>query len=292
MLKQHIVAIEGSLDTIMPEEYPQLKKALLQVSKMISQMESVADALSVKRLNIKNEIRTYADENAHLQGALMRERRKMQGTDRASSTAFGGAKSVPPPPPLPKRDTSITLNSIRPFIFPPTLPRFYSFKDSEPSVVDLARDGPGTSASTSRVIANLTGSPGPSGSVRKSRGVARGGRSSSNVSGVRRSPSARSGHGSASRSKPRTSPTSGNRGSSTPVPSAPLIIGFGSPTTPSPPPPPTAPLATSDPQQAGTASGRNDVNENSLFNRRFNNRNNKMAGKRLITIFDTYPPFD
>lgn len=294
MLKQHIVAIENSLGSIMPEEYPQLKKALLQVSKMISQMESVVDVLSLKRLNLKNEIRTYADENAHLQGALMRERRKTLGSDRADSTGRAGAKSAPPPPPPPKRDTSIALNSVRPFLFPPPLPRYYSLKDSEPSMADLTLDGPGASASTTRVTGNLTCSTGPFGSARKSRGIARAGRSSSNLSGVRRSASARRGRGSAGRSKPRPSPTSGNSGSSSPVPSAPVMIGFGSPTTSfsPPPPPPTAPLVTPDPQRPGTASERNDVNENSLLNRRFNNRNNKLAGKRLITIFDSYPSVD
>ncbi|XP_077551266.1 uncharacterized protein LOC144164903 [Haemaphysalis longicornis] len=121
VLRQHIVDVQDSFDTVEPEEYPQLRKALLAVSKMISQMEAAADGMSLRRMNLKNEIRTYQDENIALQGALLRERRKVQAKERNNSTT--AVREGRPLPLLPRRDSSIPFTPIRPFLFPPTLTR-------------------------------------------------------------------------------------------------------------------------------------------------------------------------
>ncbi|KAH7939642.1 hypothetical protein HPB52_015536 [Rhipicephalus sanguineus] len=124
VLRDHLVAVEDTLDTVPPEDYPQLKKALLEasVSKMISQMESLADALAERRASLRNELRTLQDENVHLHGALVREQRKLHGRDRRGSVTTRGGRKIPPPIP-PRRDTSLIFNSMRPFMFPPSPPR-------------------------------------------------------------------------------------------------------------------------------------------------------------------------
>ncbi|KAG0410283.1 hypothetical protein HPB47_012600 [Ixodes persulcatus] len=170
VLKQEIIAAEQSLDQVQPEDIPQLKTALLQVSKMISQMEAAADYLNVQRLNMKNEIRTYQDENIHLQGALIRERRKSQGKDRGSAFSPRWGRGIPPPPPPPPKRENVVYNSMRSYIFPPTATR--PLNEDESSVIDLTFDGAGSSASSARTASNAASNPGTSG-VRRLRGSAR-----------------------------------------------------------------------------------------------------------------------
>lgn len=279
MLRDHLVAVEDTLDTVPPEDYPQLKKALLQVSKMISQMESVADALSDRRLSLRNELRTLQDENVHLHGALVRERRKFHGRDRrgASNAPRGGRKL---PPLLPRRDSSVIYNSIRPFIFPASPPRYRPFDDNDSFLIDLTFEGTGGSASTSRVASGPGMNPGPSGSGRRGRGISRAGRSASHVAGTKRPPCAKRGRGSATRSRPRPSlrtltGTDSNASSNSPAPTSPGFLQLGGQSvTPPVPVTPEPPLPT----------GQNDIND---LNNRLNNRNNKLAGKRMFSIFDS-----
>ncbi|KAL1485345.1 hypothetical protein MTO96_032015 [Rhipicephalus appendiculatus] len=107
VLRQHLVGAEQSLDTTDPEEFRLLKKAMAhnalssQVSKMISQMEAVADVLEQKRVNLRNEVRTLQDENAQLQKALLRERRKAMNKNANCSPLRVLRKATSPPPPLP-----------------------------------------------------------------------------------------------------------------------------------------------------------------------------------------------
>ncbi|XP_070383274.1 uncharacterized protein [Dermacentor albipictus] len=278
VLRDHLVAIEDSLDTVPPEDYPQLKKALLEVSKMISQMESLADALAERRLNLKNELRTLQDENVHLHGALVRERRKAHGRDRRGSVTNRGGRKIPPPI-LPRRDSSFIFNSMRPFMFPPSPPRYQPFSDTDSCVIDLTFETTGSSASTSRVIP----SPGPSGTSRRGRGLTRGGRSASHVAGAKRSPSSKRGRGSATRSRPRPSlrtltGNDSNASSSSPVATSPgfaLLAG---------PPLAMSPISLSP--DARSPVGQNDIND---LNNRLTNRNNKLAGKKMFSIFDSCP---
>ncbi|KAH8032260.1 hypothetical protein HPB51_024037 [Rhipicephalus microplus] len=90
LLREGLVATENNLDSVPPEEYRELKTALLQVSKMISQMEAVAETLGEKRHNLRNELRTLQDENANLQGALVYERRKSQSRGRGGPLCTEG----------------------------------------------------------------------------------------------------------------------------------------------------------------------------------------------------------
>lgn len=279
MLRDHLVAVEDTLDTVPPEDYPQLKKALLQVSKMISQMESVADALSDRRLSLRNELRTLQDENVHLHGALVRERRKFHGRDRrGSANAPRGGRKLPPL--LPRRDSSVIYNSIRPFIFPASNPRYRPFDDNDSFLIDLTFEGTGGSASTSRVASGPGMNPGPSGSGRRGRGISRAGRSASHVAGTKRPPCAKRGRGSATRSRPRPSlrtltGTDSNASSNSPAPTSPGFLQLGGQSvTPPVPVTPEPPLPT----------GQNDIND---LNNRLNNRNNKLAGKRMFSIFDS-----
>lgn len=280
VLRDHLVAVEESLDTVPPEDYPQLKKALLEVSKMISQMESLADALAERRASLRNELRTLQDENVHLHGALVLEQRKLHGRDRRGSVTTRGGRKIPPPIP-PRRDTSLIFNSMRPFRFPPSPPRYQPFSDNDSCYIDLTFEGTGSSASTSRVIPSASSTPGPSGTSRRGRGISRGGRSASHVTGAKRSASSKRGRGSAVRSRPRPSlrtltGNDSNASSSSPAPTSPgLALLVGPPLSTSPVP------LTPEPR---SPVGQNEIND---LNNRLNNRNNKLAGKKMFSIFDS-----
>lgn len=276
VLRQKIVNAEETLDQVLPEDIPQFKTALLKVSKMISQIEGVADGMNVHRLNLKNEIRTFHDENIHIQGALIRERRKAQGKDRITSLR-GGRHIPPPPPPLPKRDNSAVYNSMRSFIFPPTAPRNRNFNENEASVIDLTFDGTGSSTSATGVPPNGSGNPGTSRGRRLRCGSARTGRVGALaglLSAGRRSTSVRTGNATATRGRLRPSlrVLSGNDVTG----SAPTAGGWA----------PTAPIG---PVDLRPSVGSNETNEN--CNR--NNRNNRFAGKRnVFHILNSYPSLD
>ncbi|CAN8003947.1 unnamed protein product [Ixodes hexagonus] len=284
ILKQQIIATEQSLDQVPPEDIPQLKTALLQVSKMISQMEAAADYMNVQRLNLKNEIRTYQDENIHLQSALIRERRKSQGKDRGSSLSARWGRGIPPPPPPPpKRENSLIYNSMRSFIFPPTVTRYRPLNENEFSVIDLTFDGTGSSTSSTRAPTNVTSNPGTSG-VRRGRGSNRGGRGGGLVGTTgKRSATARRGRGASARARLRP-PNRGQSGNDVTDPTSPSTTSGAAPLLLALPP--TAP------QDNRMSAGQNDTNENANFNNRMNNRNNRFAGRKMFNILNSYPSLD
>ncbi|XP_075530268.1 uncharacterized protein LOC142563568 [Dermacentor variabilis] len=228
---------------------------------MISQMEAVADALSERRFNLRNELRTLQDENVHLQGALAHERRKFQARNRGGPVLHGGRGiplSPPLPPPLPPRRDSVALYSpARAVLCSPMLTRYRPLSDNESSLIDLMNDGIASSASSSRVAASVASGPGPSAAARRGRGVSRAWRGGSNttgtMTGLRRSGgSTKRSRGSANRSRvrrpPRTSPSGceNNGRSSSPVivaaPGGTLTIS----TQDSTPPPTSTPEAGRD----------------------------------------------
>lgn len=279
VLKDHLVAVEDSLDTVPPEDHPQLKKALLEVSKMITQMESLADTLAERRLCLRNELRTLQDENVQLHGALVRERRKLHGRDgRGSFIARGGRKL--PPPMLPRRDSSF-INPVRPFMCPPAPPRYQPISDNDSCNKDLTFEGTGSSASTSRVIPSASSIPGPSGTSRRGRGMTRGGRSAIHVAGAKKSANSKRGRASALRSRPRPSlrtltRNDSNASSSSPAPTSPgFALLAGPPLSTSP-----IPLAA----DSRPPAGENDINDLQM---KLNNRNNKFAGKTFFSFFDS-----
>ncbi|KAK8773305.1 hypothetical protein V5799_012166 [Amblyomma americanum] len=162
VLRQNLVGAEQTLDTVQPEGFQELKKALLQlyvlvealmvtayvsypmakefssrhssllssqVSKMISQMESVADALKDKRRDLKNELRTLEEENALLHEAVFRERCKALTRTRSGAILRFERKVTPPPasrpaPPPPNlRDSGVAFGSVRQLLFTPAITR-------------------------------------------------------------------------------------------------------------------------------------------------------------------------
>lgn len=240
LLREGLVATEDTLESVPPDEYRQLKMALLQVSNMISQMEAVADSLSEKRSNLRNELRTLQDENANLQGALAHERRKFQGRGRGGPVLHGGTciplppplPPLPPPPLLPRRDSLAHFSPMRAVFCPPLLTKYRPLNDNESSVIDLTSDSIAGSASSSRSVASVGSGPGPSATARRGRGFSRNWRGGSNttgtMTGLRRTGNAsRRSRGSANRSRvrrpPRAPTNSGenNNGSGTPAPVTP-----------------------------------------------------------------------
>lgn len=279
VLRQHIVDVQDTFDTVEPEEYPQLRKALLAVSRMISQMEAAADTMSLRRLNLKNEIRTYQDENIALQGALLRERRKVQAKERNNSTTT--LREGRPLPLLPRRDSSLPYTPIRPFLLPPSITRYRPLNDNDPSVIDLSFDGGSSSVSSGRILSGVGSHPGISGCTRRGRGIGRGIRASSNAPARRQSPGVRRGSVGRSRSRPPGRPGN-NSNVSSPTPASPGIDGPTTGTTTIAPPA----------RSAEPSLGRNDVNENSALNNRLNQRNNKLARNRMYTILYSYALLD
>ncbi|KAH6923348.1 hypothetical protein HPB50_000433 [Hyalomma asiaticum] len=248
---------------------------------MISQMESLADALEERRNSLRNELRTVQDENVYLHGALVRERRKLHERDRRVSVTARGGRKIAPPPLLPRRDSSVLFNSMRPFMFPPSPLRYQPFIDNDSCYVDVTFEGTGSSASTSRVLPSASSTPGPSGTTCRGRGISRGGRSASHVAGAKRSASSKRGRGSAVRSRARPSlrTLTGNDSNASLSSIAPSAPGFallaGPPVITSPIPLPLEPRP---------PTGENDIND---LNDRLNHRNNKLAGKKMFTIFDS-----
>lgn len=279
VLRQHLVGAEQSLDTTDPEEFRLLKKALIQVSKMISQMEAVADVLEQKRVNLRNEVRTLQDENAQLQKALLRERRKALNKS-ANNSPLRGQRKVSSPPPLFPLDSNVDYDSLRQFLFTPTLLRFPPPEEND-SLVDFLFDGPDSSASTSKVSTVFGASPGPSGRARRGRGVSPTGRSSSSVTGGKRSGNAKRGRGAvAARARPR--PTlrtvtggverGGTSFSSSPGPALPdvMLLGGSAPIATPVTPPPMLPTL--------------EQNEIDDLAQKLRNRNNRFAGKKDETF--------
>lgn len=293
VLRQHLVGAEQSLDTADPEELRMLKKALIQVSKMISQIEAVADVLEEKRASLRNELRTLQDENCQLQNALSRERRKAMNKNMPQRAQ----RKVPSPPPLYTIENSVDYDSLRQFLFTPTLLRFPPLEENE-SLVDFLFDGPDHSASMVQVAASLSASPGPSGRARRGRGGSPTGRSAGNgAAGGKHSGSARRGRGTGSaRTRPRafmrtsTGAERGGKGfTSAPVATMHdvMLLGGSAPTvtpvtlTP-PPPPPRLP-----------SLGENEIDD---LTQKLRNCNNKFAGKKeessAFTIIEWNPPLD
>uniref|UniRef100_A0A131YNK1 Uncharacterized protein n=1 Tax=Rhipicephalus appendiculatus TaxID=34631 RepID=A0A131YNK1_RHIAP len=279
VLRQHLVGAEQSLDTTDPEEFRLLKKALIQVSKMISQMEAVADVLEQKRVNLRNEVRTLQDENAQLQKALLRERRKAMNKNANCSPLRVLRKATSPPPPYPL-ETGVDYDSLRQFLFTPTLLRFPPPEDND-SLVDFLFDGPDSSTSTSKVNTVCGASPGPSGRTRRGRGVSPTGRSSSSVAGGKRSGNFKRGRGTASaRTRPRHAlrtfiggvERGGPSFGSPPGPALPdvMLLGGSAPVATPVTPPPMLPTL--------------EQNEIDDLAQKLRNRNNRFAGKKDETF--------
>ncbi|XP_049511806.1 uncharacterized protein LOC119464957 [Dermacentor silvarum] len=154
VLRQHLVGAEQTLDTADPEDVQLLKKALIQVSKMISQMESVANTLGQRRRNLRNELRTLEDENSQLKKALFRERSKALNKN-ANDSPLREQRKISPPPSFYRGDSSVDYDSLRQFLFAPAILRFPPADENE-SMVDFLFDGPDSSASTSKVSSAST----------------------------------------------------------------------------------------------------------------------------------------
>ncbi|KAH6923350.1 hypothetical protein HPB50_000435 [Hyalomma asiaticum] len=283
VLRQHLVGAEQSLDTADPEELRMLKKALIQVSKMISQIEAVADVLDEKRASLRNELRTLQDENFQLQNALSRERRKATN------------KNMPQ-----RAQRKIKLFALRHYVsfnrLSRTRDRFPPLEENE-SLVDFLFDGPDNSVAMAQVAASLGDSPGPSGRARRGRGGSPTGRSPGNSAGGKHFGSARRGRGTGSaRTRPRaftrtsTGAERGGKGfSSAPVATMHdvMLLGGSAPTvtpvalTP-PPPPPRLP-----------SLGENEIDD---LTQKLRNCNNKFVGKKeetsAFTIIEWNPPLD
>ncbi|CAN7994653.1 unnamed protein product [Ixodes pacificus] len=284
VLKQQIIAAEQSLDQVQPEDIPQLKTALLQVSKMISQMEAAADYLNVQRLNMKNEIRTYQDENIHLQGALIRERRKSQGKDRGSAFSPRWGRGIPPPPPPPPKRENVVYNSMRSYIFPPTVTRCRPLNEDESSVIDLTFDGAGSSASSARTASNVASNPGTSG-VRRLRGSARRKRERSLSNAYTQ-------HRRSLSSGTFTLSNAPARGKA-PFALSPLLTRSQNGATHDKTVARLARLFSTTPRDNASSGGQNEANENANLNGRLNNRNNRLASKKkMFSIFNSYPSLD
>lgn len=219
VLRDGLVAAEESLDTVPPEEYRELKTAMLQVSNMISQMEAVADSLSEKRLNLRNELRTLQDENVHLQGALAHERRKSQARGRGGPVLYGGrAMPIPPPPPPPPpppiifhRDSVALYSPMRGPLCSPILTRYRLLNENEASVIDLTNESSTGRASSSRTATSVGTGPGSSATLRRGRGLSRNWRGGTNsigtMTGLRRTGNnARRSRGTSNRARTRRPP--------------------------------------------------------------------------------------
>ncbi|XP_054917072.1 uncharacterized protein [Dermacentor andersoni] len=254
VLRQNLVGAEQTLDTTDPDELRLLKKALIQVSKMISQMESVANTLEQRRLNLRNELRTLEDENSQLKKALFRERRKTLNK-KANDPPLLGERMTSPPPPFYRGESNADYDSLRQFLFAPTI----------------------LSASTSKVSTVFGVNPGTSGKAKRGRGGSPTGRSANNVMGGKHSGSVKRGWGTAAaRARPRPLlrtltgvETGGASSSAAPVPALNdvMLLGGSAPAmTPialTPPPLPTL-----------------EQNEIDDLAQRLRNRNNKFAGKK------------
>lgn len=100
ILSQHLQDAEQGVDNCETEEYADLKKALLHVSCMISQMEHTANVLAEKQLNLKDEFRTLEDENICLNEALFLERAKrMDRMDQSLTSMVSEGFGMQSPPP-------------------------------------------------------------------------------------------------------------------------------------------------------------------------------------------------
>lgn len=78
ILRHHLEGAEEDLDRCDPDEFEDLEKALREVSRMISQIESTADVLTRRNLNLTNKLVTIVEENGYLNEALSREHAKKQ----------------------------------------------------------------------------------------------------------------------------------------------------------------------------------------------------------------------
>ncbi|XP_070384241.1 uncharacterized protein [Dermacentor albipictus] len=275
VLRQHLVGAEQTLDTTDPDELRLLKKALIQVSKMISQMESVANTLEQRRLNLRNELRTLEDENSQLKKALFRERRKTLNK-KANDSPRLGERIISPPPPFYRGESNVDYDSLRQFLFAPTILRFPS-ADENDSLADFLFDGPDNSASTSKVSTVFGANPGTSGKAKRGRGGSPTGRSASNVMGGKRSGSVKRGWGTtAARARPRPLlrtlagvETGGASSSAAPVPALNDVILLGGSA------PAMTPVALTPPPLPSL-----EQNEIDDLAQRLRNRNNKFAGKK------------
>ncbi|KAH6920359.1 hypothetical protein HPB50_028653 [Hyalomma asiaticum] len=78
ILRHHLEGAAEDLDHCDPNEYEDLEKALREVSRMISQIESTADVLTRRNQNLTNKLVTLVEENGYLNEALSREHAKSQ----------------------------------------------------------------------------------------------------------------------------------------------------------------------------------------------------------------------
>ncbi|XP_077494852.1 uncharacterized protein LOC144105604 [Amblyomma americanum] len=294
VLRQNLVGAEQTLDTVQPEGFQELKKALLQVSKMISQMESVADALKDKRRDLKNELRTLEEENALLHEAVFRERCKALTRTRSGAILRFDRKVTPPPasrpaPPPPNlRDSGVAFGSVRQLLFTPAITRYWAANDNNPGM-DIVFDDAPRSSSASTISPNVGASPGPPASAKRGRAICIP-LGSCNGTGVNRFSTAKRGRGLVVRPRPRpvVRPLTANDSIASltfgPPPARPgyhLLLGGAVP-APAPAPAPFTP-------ESLVNAGQNEIED--LANK-MSNRNNRLAGQKAFSVVEWFPPLD